>query len=178
MELLFGNHTNREVQYYELEECLSGEKNLEALLISLSPELLEGAFVFCTLKGATYGDHVAVSPIASSIASFTEAEGLTLVVNKKVADRLGYDYSGVFKCIRLQVHSSLAAVGLTATVIRKLSQHGISANVMAVYFHDHVFIPVMCAQQALELLVELSGQSCGKQQVSQKILSSDWQSVV
>lgn len=134
---------------------MSGEKNLEALLISLSPELLAGEFVFCTLKDSVYGDHLAASPIAS----FTEAEGLTLVVSKQVADSMGYDYSGEFRCIRLQVHSSLGAVGLTAAVTRKLSQHGISANVIAAYFHDHVFVPAKRAQQALELLVELAGQS-------------------
>jgi hypothetical protein len=40
----------------------------------------------------------------------------------------------------LTVHSSLEAVGLTAAVARKLALHGISANVVAAYYHDHIFV--------------------------------------
>jgi hypothetical protein len=86
------------------------------------------------------------------IASFMETEGLTLVLSKASADALGMDYEGVFNCITLNVHSSLEAVGLTAAVAGKLAEQGISANIIAGYFHDHVFVPLLDASIALRLL--------------------------
>jgi hypothetical protein len=46
-------------------------------------------------------------------------------------------------------------VGLTAVVSGKLAANGISANVIAAYHHDHVFVPKNKAQLALQLLTEL-----------------------
>ena len=60
---------------------LSGETDLSTLLASLAPKLMEGEFVFCTLRDARYGDFAERSPIAC----FRESEGLTLVVSKAQA---------------------------------------------------------------------------------------------
>jgi hypothetical protein len=57
--------------------------------------------------------------------------------------------------ITLRVHSSLAAVGLTAAVAAALSDHGISANVVAAYCHDHIFVPADRAEEALAALRSL-----------------------
>ncbi len=62
----------------------------------------------------------------------------------------------LFKFITLNVHSSLNAVGLTAAVASKLSLNGISANVIAAYYHDHIFIQTQYAEKALSLLLELT----------------------
>jgi hypothetical protein len=43
-------------------------------------------------------------------------------------------------------------VGLTAAVAGKLAEQGISANIIAGYFHDHVFVPLLDASIALRLL--------------------------
>jgi len=43
--------------------------------------------------------------------------------------------------ITLMVHSALDSVGLTAAVTRQLADEGISCNVVAGYFHDHLFVP-------------------------------------
>jgi hypothetical protein len=56
----------------------------------------------------------------------------------------------------LQVHSSLAAVGLTARVAESLAAHGISANMVAAYHHDHVFVPWARRTDALKILENLS----------------------
>ena len=48
------------------------------------------------------------------------------------------------------VHSSLEAVGLTAIVSGKLAAYEISANVIAGYYHDHIFVPEQFADEALE----------------------------
>jgi hypothetical protein len=130
---------------------MTGEKDLEKLLSSMSPTLLDGEYVFCTFTKAHYGDRSELAPIAS----FIEPEGLTLVVPKSKADEQRLSYACVFKGITLSVHSSLEAVGLTAAVSRKLTEHGISANVIAGYYHDHIFVPKEHAEKAIEALNEL-----------------------
>ena len=70
-----------------------------------------------------------------------EAEGLTLVLAQQQADELDLAYYFVAAWITLQVHSALDAIGLTATVSRVLTEAGISANVVAGYTRDHVFVP-------------------------------------
>ena len=82
---------------------MTGEKDLDKLLSSISPELLDGEYVFCTFQNAHYGDHSDLEPIAS----FIESEGLTLVVPKSKANEQGLSYESVFKGITLRVHSSL-----------------------------------------------------------------------
>ena len=129
---------------------MAGEKNLDKLLGSMSPVLVKGEYVFCTLKNSKYGDYADARPIAS----FIEADGLTLVLPKETADSFGLSYDGIFRCITLGVHSSLEAVGLTAAVAGKLADHGIAANVIAAYFHDHVFVQANLAEQAIGLLLE------------------------
>lgn len=133
---------------------MTGEKDLHKLLTSLSPKLAEGEFVFVSIKGAAYGDHADLEPIAA----FSEPEGLTLVIPKRKADEQALGYQSVFKCITLKVHSSLDAVGLTAAFSNKLGEHGISANVIAGYFHDHIFVQAEYADKAVAALIELSQQ--------------------
>ena len=129
-----------------------GEKNLKKLLAALSPHLRDENFVFCSVKDASYGDFTELSPLAS----FCEDEGLTLLITKESADRAGFSYTSVFKCITLEVHSSLEAVGLTASVSRRLAERGISANMVAAYYHDHIFVPAEHANAALSALRGLS----------------------
>jgi len=131
---------------------MGGEKNLDKLLASMSPETIEGEFVFCTFKDALYGDHSDLNPIAT----IKESEGLTFVILKSKADEQGLSYESVFKGITLKIHSSLTAVGLTATISTKLTEHGISANVIAGYFHDHIFVQSAHAERAMSALDELS----------------------
>jgi len=133
---------------------LPGETSLDQLLNSMSPELREGEYVFCTVKNAKYGDYAQAKPIAT----VAEREGLTLVVLKNVADQSGLSYAGEFRCITLNVHSSLQAVGLTAAVSAALTEHGISANVIAGHFHDHIFVQSELADRALGILLKLSKQ--------------------
>lgn len=131
---------------------MHGERELEKLLSSMSPVLIEGEFVFYSFKNARYGDHSHLEPIAA----ITEREGLTLVIPKPKADEYELVYELVFKSITLMVHSSLEAVGLTAALSTKLSEHGISANVIAGYFHDHIFVQRDHAERAIAALDELT----------------------
>ena len=134
-----------------MKSTLPGKTSLDQLLSSMSPELLEGEYVFCTVKNANYGDYAQEKPIAT----VAESEGLTLVLLKNAADQSGLRYAGKFRCITLNVHSSLQAVGLTAAVSAALTEHEISANVVAGYFHDHIFVQSELADRALGILLRL-----------------------
>ncbi len=130
---------------------MAGIMALEQLLKTLSPQLQAGDYVFCTLAGR-YGDFAGLSPLAS----FQEAEGLTLVLAAEQAERAGLAYQGLFRLITLSVHSSLEAVGLTAAVATCLTEQGISANVIAAYYHDYILVPKVRAQDALAALKALA----------------------
>jgi hypothetical protein len=131
---------------------MTGEKNLHKLLRAMSPALIPGEFVFCSFEDSRYGDHLNLEPMAS----FTESEGLTLVISKSKADEHGIGYESVFSCITFKVHSSLDAVGLTAAFSSKLTEHGISANVISGYYHDHIFVQRGQARNAIAAINELT----------------------
>ena len=130
---------------------MSGITDLSQLLASMEPELIKEEFVFCTVSGQL-SQYLVLKPVAT----FLEAEGLTLVLTKHKADEAGLEYEGFFRQITLMIHSSLEAVGLTAAVSTKLATKGISANVIAAYYHDHIFVSAEKAELALLALKELS----------------------
>ena len=78
-------------------------------------------------------------------ALIREAEGLTLV-------RPGKGWAR----ITLGIHSSLDAIGLTARISAALTARGISANIVAAFHHDHVFVPWERREEALAALRELA----------------------
>ena len=133
---------------------MSGETDLARMLASLSPQLVDGEYVFISFANSRYGDHAELEPIAA----IDETEGLTLVIPRWRADQQQLAYESVFRRISLSVHSSLDAVGLTAEFARKLTEHGISANVVAGFYHDHIFVQHDDAEPALAALLELSGR--------------------
>jgi hypothetical protein len=91
-------------------------------------------------------------PLAEVVLMFREKEGITVIVSKDLADKLGLSYSFVAAWITLTVHSSLEAVGLTAAFSKALAENGISCNVVAAFYHDHLFVRQEDAAQAMELL--------------------------
>ncbi|HWX02341.1 ACT domain-containing protein [Collimonas sp.] len=136
---------------------MSAITDLDTLLGSMSPCAGDGRFVFCCIAEGRYGMHAELAPVAS----FQEQEGLTLVLPQQAAERAGLAYEGVFAMITLNVHSSLAAVGLTAAVAAELTKAGISANVLAACFHDHIFVPAARAAEALAALNALARRHAG-----------------
>ena len=133
---------------------MNAETDLAALIRNLEPRTLPDTYVFCSVKDADYGDLSHTSPLAS----FAEPEGLTLILTRESADEEGLSYEGTFRCISLQVQSSLKAVGLTAAVTGELATHGISANVIAGYHHDHIFVPSQQAESARRVLETMSSR--------------------
>ena len=133
---------------------MNAETDLDTLIRNLEPRTLPDTYVFCSVEDANYGALSQTSPLAS----FAEAEGLTLVLTRESADEEGLAYEGTFRCISLQVHSSLEAVGLTAAVTGELATEDISANVIAGYHHDHIFVPSHQVESALRLLENMSSR--------------------
>lgn len=127
---------------------MPGLADLHTLLAYLDPALRDGEYVFVTIEGARYGAFEDLAPLAS----FVEDEGLTLVLERGRAEAAGLAFGGVMRCITLTVASSLEAVGLTSAVSGALAEAGISANVIAAYHHDHVFVPAADAEPALGVL--------------------------
>lgn len=119
----------------------------------MKPVLAEGEYVFCTVEGELE-DYAALKPLAT----FNEQEGLTLVLSKESAVAAGTEFQSTYRKITLTVHSSLDAVGLTAAISQQLTSAGISANIIAAYYHDHVFVPSEKADDALSALSALSQQ--------------------
>ena len=132
---------------------MAGERDLDKMLANMAPSLLPGEFVFCSMPGASYGDFADLKPLASVV----EAEGLSLLLPRQSADDSGLAYESVHRCISLGVHSSLEAVGLTAAVADCLAGQGISANVIAGCFHDHILVPAGRSGDAMAALSSVSG---------------------
>ncbi len=128
---------------------MPGIVELNELLKSISPEIKSGEYVFCTVEG-NYSDYEYLSPRGF----FVESEGLTLIVPVEAAEKAHLSYESKYKQITLTVHSNLDAVGLTAAVATKLASYGISANVVAGYYHDHIFVQTEKSDEALLALQE------------------------
>jgi len=131
---------------------MSGETDLGKLIGSMQPIMSEQEYVFASLDKNNPVFPAQLAPLGT----FYEKEGLTVIILKNQADAAEIAYQGVFKCITLTVHSSLEAVGLTAAVSTALANQGISANVFAAFYHDHIFVPIAKSDQALSCLQKLT----------------------
>ncbi|PKO28347.1 MAG: acetyltransferase [Betaproteobacteria bacterium HGW-Betaproteobacteria-9] len=123
--------------------------SLNVLLASMEPTLHPGVFAYCVVPlGA---DLSALSPVAT----VSEPEGLTLVLPEEQAIAAGLSVLFRAAWITLTVHSDLQAVGLTAAFASALGQAGVSCNVVAGAFHDHIFVPLDQAEPAMSALKAL-----------------------
>jgi hypothetical protein len=129
---------------------MAGETDLNILLESLEPSLNVGSYVFISLTDI---NEILREDI---LFEFKEAEGITIILSKDNADKYNLDYEFVASWITLIVHSALDAVGLTAAVSSALTKHNISCNVVAAYYHDHIFVSKKDTKKAMEVLSEFS----------------------
>ncbi len=126
---------------------MTGETDLMALLRALDPALDATEYGFGTVpRGA------ALPPGLDPIGVFREDEGTTVIASAAALAQTGIEQARGWARITLRVHSSLQAVGLTAAVAAALAAKGISANVVAAYRHDHVFVPWDRRHDALAVL--------------------------
>jgi uncharacterized protein len=108
-----------------------GERDLTLLLRGMQPVLHEKPYGIAIWTAGPL-------PFAP-FATVAEDEGLT-VVGDLAAVRAAGMVSEPWARISLTIHSDLAAVGLTAALATALAEAGISANVIAGFFHDHIFV--------------------------------------
>lgn len=135
---------------------MTGETNLSKLIATMRPRLVDGTYVFVTMAGGKpMPDHL------EPIMTFREAEGITLILETDEAERAGIAGSFRSRMITLDVHSSLEAVGFLAAITACLARAGMGVNPVSAFYHDHLFVPVERAEEAMRLLVQLAGDAKG-----------------
>lgn len=126
----------------------------QAMIAGMDPALDDTDWAFVTV--ADQGQ--ALSLMGQALATFREAEGLSLIVPHAVA--VEHDIAAEPHArITLQVHSALDGVGLTAAVSSALAGADIACNVVAAFHHDNLFVPAAAAEQALAILTELQAST-------------------
>ncbi|GFD76890.1 ACT domain-containing protein [Alteromonas marina] len=128
------------------------ETDLSVLLKNLNPVASSENYVFTTLPA----DKLSSTLVSVAKGMFQECEGTTLILPVAAAKQANLQFEGYYRCITCEVHSSLEAVGMTAAMSTALGNAGISANVVAAYYHDHIFVPVEKVDVALDVLTSLS----------------------
>jgi hypothetical protein len=128
---------------------MSGETDLAKLLRDMRPERNLGEYVFCVVD--SFEQAAALGPVGM----FQEKEGVTVILSREQSDAVSLSYSLVCAWITLTVHSALEAVGLTAAVSKTLADENISCNMVAAYYHDHLFVPVEDGERVMEVLTAL-----------------------
>jgi uncharacterized protein len=126
--------------------------DLDTLIASMQPALNDGVYVFVLLPA---NFDVRTIDATRLIATFREAEGVTAIMREDEAIRLKLDVQFRAAWITLTVHSALSAVGLTAAFAAALGRANISCNVWAALHHDHIFVPIAQAADAMSALKAL-----------------------
>ena len=134
---------------------MAAVSDLPTLLRTMTPELAQETFVFCTLPALDGATFDTLSPVVI----VREAEGVTVVVPLEAARSKGLEGSAPMKMISLTVNSDLAAVGLTAAFATALTEAGVSANVVVGYYHDHIFVPDHQAEDAMSAIAALQSRA-------------------
>lgn len=124
------------------------------MLAGLNPQRAPGAFVFCT----TDDPQTTRAALEAADGSFREAEGWSFILPVEAAARLGFAVDQPMARITLQVYSALDGLGLTAAVSAALARAGVAVNVVAAFHHDHLFVPLERAEQAVDVLRALQAE--------------------
>ncbi len=125
------------------------------MIAGMTPELRGGQFVFACITN----ESALTALFPKSIASFQEAEGMSLILPHDVAEAAGEPIDAPMRCITLNVYSSLEGCGLTAAVATALADAQIACNMVAAHHHDHAFVPADKAEEALAILVGLQDRT-------------------
>ena len=133
------------------EKPMTGEDDLSKLLAGLRPRLSATEYAFGVVQpGATLP--LQIEPLGT----FHEAEGMTVIAPAASFAEASVEHIAGWALITLEVHSALAAVGMIAALARALADDGISTNVVAAFYHDHVFLPWDRRNDAMQVLARFS----------------------
>ena len=128
---------------------MSGITDLKQTLSSLKVVCDDVEYGFASLADDSKIDRDKV------LATFQENGRLAVIAPKDYLDSLDIESEGPYAKLTIDVHTSLELVGLTAVMASKLAEHGISANVVAAFYHDHVFVQYDLREKATGLLESL-----------------------
>jgi hypothetical protein len=128
---------------------MSGITDLQQTLSSLKVVCDDIEYGF-----ASIADSSSIEP-EKVLATFQENDRLAIIAPKAYLDSLSIENEGPYAKLTIDVHTSLELVGLTAVMATKLAEHGISANVVAAFYHDHVFVQYGSRDKAIQLLEDL-----------------------
>jgi hypothetical protein len=131
---------------------MPGERDLKTLLLNMKPEMHEGVFVFCSVA-----EDAEIPATVEPKCVFREREGTTLILRQEEAESAALLHQLPSRLITLTAHSSLEAVGFLAAITGRLAEAGISVNAVSAFYHDHLFVPQHRADEALQLLQNMSG---------------------
>ena len=126
----------------------------KAMIAGMDPQLDDQLWCFVTADDPAQ----AIDLMRSALATFREDEALSLIVPAEVAAEADIQ-ADHYARITLQVQSALDGVGLTAAVASALAATGIACNMVAAFHHDYAFVPAHYAEEALEILRELSANA-------------------
>lgn len=129
---------------------MNGEKNLRKLIKEMTPVLNKGEYVFVSVPSLDLISRT------ETVFELKEKEGVTVVLKKSKADELNLSYYFVASWITLEIHSSLEAVGLTAAFSNELTKNDISCNVIAGFYHDHIFVDKNDGDKTIKILTRFS----------------------
>lgn len=133
---------------------MPASRDLAHLLAVMRPELDPREFIFASLSLDTLAELSRSGTIP--LATFMEPEGVSIVLERSIATRIGLAYIYPCRLITLTVHSSLDAVGFVARITSALAAAGISVNPISAYHHDHLLVPADRAEAAMAVLEGLS----------------------
>lgn len=128
-------------------------QDLNSLLKGLSPSMGAEVYVFAKVRAEAMTE--AMRTELEPVLEYREPEGITVITTQDRARAAGL--RGIFPCHRITLHvdSQLEAVGLMAAVTGVLASEGIPVNPVSGFHHDHLFVPLDRAGDALEVLEAL-----------------------
>lgn len=133
---------------------MAAETDLAVMLASISVTRRPGTWTFITVSDPAEVAQLLVAGDRVD-ALIREDEGMTAVVTTELAAERGHPVAFEAAWLTLDVHSALEAVGLTAAFSRVLGERGIPCNVIAGHFHDHLLVPLVRVDEAIEAIEEL-----------------------
>lgn len=119
-------------------------------MAGLKPQLAEEEYGFATIAHGQEWPR-GLKPVAT----FAEDEGASVIAHTAVLEAAGLDHDGGWAKISLGYVSSLESVGLTARFAQALTQADIPCNVVAAFYHDHLFVPWSRREDAMDILSKL-----------------------
>ena len=125
------------------------------MIAAMNPLLDHETYCFVTVPDGYRSRRIA----EVALAAFREEEGWSFVLKTDAARAFDLAAGSVYRRIVLQVHSDLDGVGLTAAVAGALAEAGIACNCVAAFHHDHIFVPEIDGEQALDILRELQASA-------------------